>query len=184
MSAARVNDEHAVRRAVHPDAIFLLPLGIYAEGVIGSVADLEDGGRFEERAGKKKTKESDEPCAQETSDGNPYQPSALLVHFTGFGTDGRQTGSSRCFRCTDGRRTNIFGCICATGSGRLRRFRLWFGRISFRARHAIPPGFLVLENNRRLPKAPPVPPLRYGPADRELVLAENRLVLIYGSFQE
>src|SRR5205807_7097018 len=29
MSAASVDDKHAIRRAVHPDAIFLLPLGIH-----------------------------------------------------------------------------------------------------------------------------------------------------------
>ncbi len=149
VSAARVNDEHAIGSAVHPDAILLLPLGVDAQGIVRGVADLEDGGRFEESTGKEKTKEGDEPCAQETSDGNPYQSPALLVHFTGFGTDGRQTGSSRCFGRTDGRRTNILGCISATGSGCLRCFRFWFGRIGFRARHALPPGFLVLENNRR-----------------------------------
>src|SRR6266581_2271212 len=45
-----------------------------------------------------------------------------------------------------------------------RRFRFWFGRISFRARHALPPGFVVLENNLAALKAPPAPPSGYRPA--------------------
>src|SRR6266704_2203940 len=69
VSAAGVDDKHAVRRAVHPYAVLLLPFGIDAEGVVRSV----------------------------TNDGQPY---------------------SRCrFGRTHGRRTNIPGCISATGSG-------------------------------------------------------------------
>src|SRR5439155_4089845 len=87
------------------------------------------------------------PCAKKSRDGNPHQPPPLQVDFTGLGTDGRQTASRSRFGCTDGRRTNILGSIAATGRGCFRRFRFWFGRISFRARHALPPGFVVLENN-------------------------------------
>src|SRR5205814_9786980 len=126
--------------------------------------DFEDRGRFEKCTGKKKTKEGDEPCAKKSRDGNPHQPPPLPVDFTGLGTDGRQTASRSRFGCTDSRLTNILGSIAATGFGCLRRLRFWFGRISFRARHALPPGFVVLENNLAAPKAPPVPPSGYGPA--------------------
>src|SRR6266581_1972109 len=52
MSAARVNDKDAIGRAVHPNAVFLLPLGVHAESIIRGVANLENRGRFEERARK------------------------------------------------------------------------------------------------------------------------------------
>src|SRR5882762_5204731 len=173
VSAASVDDKHAIRRAVHPDAVFLLPLGIYTQGVVRGITNLEDRGGFEERTWKKKLKESDEPSAQETSDGSPDETPPPLVNFTRLGTDSRQTASRCCFGRTHGRRTNIGGCISATGSGCFRRVWLWFGRISFRARHAIPPGLLVLENNRRPPKAPPIPPSSYEPGDRDLATVEK-----------
>src|SRR4029077_18292562 len=106
-------------------------------------------GRVEERARKKKTKEGDEPRAQESRDRNPSQTPPAAVDLSGLGTGGRQAGSRGGFGSTDGRRANIPGCVSAPGRGRLRRFRFWFGRISFRARHALPPAFLVLENNQR-----------------------------------
>src|SRR6266403_32609 len=72
MRAARVDDENAIGSAVDPDTIFLLPLGVDAERVIGGIADLEDGGRLEERARQKKTEERDKPGAQETGDSTPH----------------------------------------------------------------------------------------------------------------
>src|SRR6267378_1467912 len=79
MSAAGVDDKDAIGRAVHPDAIFLLPLGIDAQGVVRGVADFEDGGRFEKRPGKEKSKKGDEPGAQKSSDRNPSEtPSAAV----------------------------------------------------------------------------------------------------------
>src|ERR1700680_454398 len=38
MRAPRVDDEDAVGCAVDPDAIFLLPLGVHAERVVGGIA--------------------------------------------------------------------------------------------------------------------------------------------------
>src|SRR5258706_6124266 len=63
MRTARVDDENAIGRAVDPDAIFLLPLGVDAERVIGGIANFEDGGRLEERARQEKTQEGDKPGA-------------------------------------------------------------------------------------------------------------------------
>src|SRR5258708_28037041 len=62
--AARVDDENAVGRAVDPDAVFLLPLGVDAERVIRGITDLENGGRLEEGARQEKTEEGDKPGAQ------------------------------------------------------------------------------------------------------------------------
>src|SRR6266480_2840623 len=93
MSAAGVDDKHAVRRAVHPYAVLLLPFGIDAEGVVRSVTNLEHGGRFEERTWKEKTKKGDEPSAQKSGDGSPHQPPPPLVDFTRLGTNGGQTAS-------------------------------------------------------------------------------------------
>jgi len=60
MSAARVNDKDAIGRAVHPNAVFLLPLGIHAESIIRGIANLKNGGRFKERTRKEESKKSDE----------------------------------------------------------------------------------------------------------------------------
>src|SRR5712672_2279111 len=63
MGAARIDNENAIGSAVDPDAIFLLPLGVDAERVVGWVANFEDGGGFEECARKKEPEEGDKPCA-------------------------------------------------------------------------------------------------------------------------
>src|SRR5207244_569794 len=108
---------HSGRRAVHPHAVLLRPFGIDAEGVVRSVTDLEHGGGFEERTWQEKTKKGDEPSAQKSGDGSPHQPPTPLVDFTWLGTHGGQTARRCCFGRTHGRRTNIPGCISATGSG-------------------------------------------------------------------
>src|SRR3979490_2361135 len=72
MRAARVDDENAVGSAVDPNAVFLLPLGVDAERVIGGITDLEDGGRFEQRARQEEAEEGDKPGAQETRDCTPH----------------------------------------------------------------------------------------------------------------
>src|ERR1700730_5480783 len=66
MRAARVDDENAVGRAVDPDTIFLLPVGVHAERVVGGIANFENCGRFEQRARKEETKECDEPRTEKT----------------------------------------------------------------------------------------------------------------------
>src|SRR2546422_9217761 len=72
MSAARVNDKDAIGRAVHPNAVFLLPLGVHAESIIRGVANLENGGRFKERTRKEESKKSDEPGAEKRGDATPH----------------------------------------------------------------------------------------------------------------
>src|SRR5437899_1785442 len=69
--ATCINNEHAIRRAVYPNAVFLLPLGIHSERVVGGIADFENRGRLKERTRKEKAEESNEPGAEEASDGNP-----------------------------------------------------------------------------------------------------------------
>src|SRR5712692_7471311 len=140
MSTASIDDKDTIGGAVDPDAVLLLPLRIHTQGVVRGVTDLENGRRLEQCAGKKETKKGDKPCAQKSSDRSPDQAPPALVDCTRLGTDGRQTGSRCCFGRTHGRRTHIPGCISATGSGCLRRFRLWFTRFGFRARHSLPPG--------------------------------------------
>src|SRR5258708_4878988 len=73
MCAASVDDEYPIRRAVHPDAVFLLPLGIHTQGIVRGIADFENGRRFEKGAREEKTKEGDEPCAEKPRDGNPHK---------------------------------------------------------------------------------------------------------------
>src|ERR1700732_5548538 len=49
MRTACVDDENAVGGAVDPNAIFLLPLGVHTESVVGWITDFETGGRLEQR---------------------------------------------------------------------------------------------------------------------------------------
>src|SRR6266404_3309429 len=72
MGAARVDNENAIGSAVDPDAVFLLPLGVDAERVVGRIANLEDGGRLEEGAWQEETEEGDKPGAQKARDCTPH----------------------------------------------------------------------------------------------------------------
>src|SRR5437879_2556877 len=117
VSAAGVDDKHAVRRAVHPYAVLLLPFGIDAEGVVRSVTDLEHGGGFEERTWQEKTKKGDEPSAQKSGQAGPPPPLTRLVDFTWLGTHGGQPPRRCCFGRPHGGLPNIPVCFSATGSG-------------------------------------------------------------------
>src|SRR5712672_1874769 len=129
MRAARVDDKDAIGSTVHPDAIFLLPLGVHAEGVVRRVANFENCWGLEERAGEEEFKKGDEPRTEKSSDAHPYQSAPRLIDFRGLRTNRRQTASGCSLGRTDGGRANILGCISATASSRLRHFRFWFGRI-------------------------------------------------------
>ena len=67
MRAAGVDHEKAIWRPVHPDAKFLLELGVDAQAVFGGVSDFEGCGWLEQRARKeeaeKKIVESYLPAA-------------------------------------------------------------------------------------------------------------------------
>src|SRR6266849_173886 len=91
MRAARVDDEDAVGRAVQPNAVFLLPLGVDTERVIGGISDFEDGGRLEERARQEEAQKSNEPRAEKTGDAAPHQAAAALLDLAIVGADGRDT---------------------------------------------------------------------------------------------
>src|SRR6266702_8238140 len=87
MSAARVNDKDAIGRAVHPNAVFLLPLGVHAESIIRGVANLENRGRLEERARKEKTEEGNEPGTEQRGDATPHYAPASFADAAGPGAD-------------------------------------------------------------------------------------------------
>src|SRR6266478_2188445 len=91
MRAARVDDENTVGRAVHPDAVFLLPLGVDTERVVGGISDFEDGGRLEERARKEEAQEGDEPRAEKAGDAAPHQSAAAFLDLAIVGADGCNT---------------------------------------------------------------------------------------------
>src|SRR6202021_3662801 len=57
MGAACIDHEQAIRRAIDPDAIFLLELGIDAEREFGRVTNLKNGVRFKQSARKEKAEE-------------------------------------------------------------------------------------------------------------------------------
>src|ERR1700687_6073288 len=71
MRASRENHEQAIRGPIHPNAVLLLPLGIYPECIVRGIPDLETRRRFEQRARQEKTEEGQEPRGKETSDGTP-----------------------------------------------------------------------------------------------------------------
>ena len=47
MRATGIDNEYAVRSLVDPDAILLLPLGIYAKRIVGGKTDAKYAGWFE-----------------------------------------------------------------------------------------------------------------------------------------
>src|SRR3984957_14147736 len=57
--AARVDHEDSIRRAVNPDAIFLLKLGVDTQREFRGVAVLENRVWFEQSARQEETKEGD-----------------------------------------------------------------------------------------------------------------------------
>src|SRR6185503_4870622 len=85
MRAARVDDEETVGSSRHPDAILLLPLGIYTERVVVWRSDAKDAGRFENRARQEEPHEHQEESEQRAGDGAPDDPSSHLVD-RGIGT--------------------------------------------------------------------------------------------------
>src|SRR5258705_11732860 len=72
MGAAGVDDENTIGSAVNPDAIFLLPLGVDADRVVGRIANFENGGGLEEGAWQEEAEEGDKPGAEKTGDGAPH----------------------------------------------------------------------------------------------------------------
>src|SRR2546423_1003277 len=138
MRAARVNHKDAIGRAIHPNAIFLLPLRIDAKGVIREVANFENSGRLKQRARKEKTQKSDEPCAQETSDPAPHQSPPPFIELTVLWPDRGHPRRSGGFGGADGGSAHV---ACGVSRARGARCR----RVGFRSvfapgpRHAIPP---------------------------------------------
>src|SRR5467141_2475016 len=104
MSAERVNNENAIGSAVDPDAIFLLPLGVDAERVVGRIANFEDGGGLEECAGQEEAKEGDKPGAEKTSDCTPNQTATPVVDVVVLRTNSGYPSGGDSFRGTDSRR--------------------------------------------------------------------------------
>src|ERR1700676_1754113 len=135
MSATREDDKDTIGCAVHPDAVFLLPLGVHAQSVVRGIADFEDRGWFKKRARQEKTKEGDEPGTEETHDGAPYQAAAALVDQAVVRSGGGDARSGCGFGSTHGRRANIAGCLRGDSS-RLGCVEFRFVRRGLRARHA------------------------------------------------
>jgi hypothetical protein len=61
MGAARVDHENTVGRAIDPDAVSLLELGVDSESEFGGIANFKNRVRFEKSAGKKEAEESQKP---------------------------------------------------------------------------------------------------------------------------
>src|SRR5690242_17475249 len=144
MCAARVDNKDAVWSAVHPDAVFLLKLGIYAQRVVGGIADLENRGWLEKRARQEKAEEGNEPCAEKRRDRAPDQTAAAFVGSAGLGPDARKAACRCGFGCADSRSADVFRRVLVAGSRRFRCLRLRFDRFRFRTRHSEPPRLYLL----------------------------------------
>src|SRR5208282_1351216 len=124
VSTTSVDDKDAIRSAINPDAILLLPFRVHTQPVIGGIADLENRCWFEKSAGQKKAEKSQKPCRQKSCDRHPHQPAAALVDRAVLRTNrGHARGGGR-LRGAHRTRTNIrssrsslgrgcFGCIRA-----------------------------------------------------------------------
>ena len=82
--------------------IFLLKLGVHAQTEIGGIADLERGGRLEERARQKETEEGDEPRGHEGRERGPGKAPARLIDLVVFGSDRSHARGRGCSRSSDG----------------------------------------------------------------------------------
>src|SRR5256884_9852359 len=111
MRAARINNKDAIGSAVHPDAVSLLKLAVYAKRVIGRIPDLENRGRLEKRAREEKAKESNKPGAQKCGDAAPNQPATSFVGGAGLRPNGTETACGGRFGRANGRRADILGRI-------------------------------------------------------------------------
>ena len=72
MRAARVDYEDSIRRAIDPDAVFLLKLCIHSQTVFFGIPDLEAGCWLEQSAGQKEAEESQEPRDEKSGYSAPH----------------------------------------------------------------------------------------------------------------
>ena len=144
MSTTRINDKQSVRCPVHPDAVFLLKLSIDTQRIIRGIANLEYGGRFEERTRQEKTQERYKPGAEKSTDSAPRQAPSPLVDLAVVRANTRHSCGRGCFRRTYRRRSHVAGCKLGVRSSGLPGIHFRFVRLNFLARQAIPPGWLNL----------------------------------------
>ena len=95
MRAAGINHKEPVGSAVHPDAVFLLKLGVHAESVVRGIADFENRGRFEERSWEEEAEEGDEPCTKKGRNSAPDQAAASFIGFRRLRADCRNAARCR-----------------------------------------------------------------------------------------
>src|SRR5215472_522657 len=171
MRTACINNKEAIGSAVHPDAVLLLKLGVYAKRVIRRIADLENRGRLKKGARKKKAKESDKPGAKKRGDAAPNQPAASFVGGARLRPNGSDTACGGRFGRADGGGADILGrvrFVSVTGSGSFHRFRFLFDRLRFRRRHEQPPRLCTARNSYAPPASAPLflctaPPVAFTP---------------------
>ena len=107
VSAARVDHENAVGRAVHPDAIFLLKLCVDSQAEVRGIADLERSSRLEQCARQEEAEEGDEPRRHEGRECGPGKAPARLIDLVVVGAD-RGHARGRCrSRSSDRRRADV-----------------------------------------------------------------------------
>src|SRR5215831_12432820 len=107
MRAARINHEQTIRRAIHPNAVFLLPFSVNPEPVIRWISDFETCCWFKQCSRKKKPEEGDKPGRKEGRDRRPRKPPAAAINFIVLRTDCRHAARSRCFRSSDCGSANV-----------------------------------------------------------------------------
>src|SRR5258708_9165047 len=99
---SRVNSEHTVWRAVHPNPKLLLKLRIPPQGKLRGIADLENCVWFEKSARQEKTEEGEKPSCEKSGYPSPYQPPPPLVDLGGRWTGRVQSGRGCSLRGSHG----------------------------------------------------------------------------------
>src|SRR6185312_15346977 len=117
MRAARIDHKQPIRATIHPDAIFLLPLGIDAESVVLRVADLERSRRFKQRARQEKSEECQEPCSEKRSNHGPSKTPSLLIDFVVLGANCSHPTRFRSFGSSDRRSSYVANGITRPRDG-------------------------------------------------------------------
>src|SRR5919109_896337 len=87
MCASRVNNEQTIRRAINPNAIFLLPFGVHAQPIVSGIADFETCRRFEQRSRQEEAEEGEKPGCKKCRHRRPGEASATAIDFAVFRPD-------------------------------------------------------------------------------------------------
>src|SRR5258708_18988730 len=97
MRATRIDHEYPIGRAIDPDAILLLKLGIDSERELRGISNFENRVGFEKSARKKEPEEGQEPRSEKCRYAHPDQATTAAVDVSIGWTRGRKSRRCRGF---------------------------------------------------------------------------------------